>query len=479
LCVKRLACRTEDARGRGALVADATTSLADLAARFTEMGVAVEPLPGGRCLRGKLRVSLAPFTSLEGSRRCESISFATAGATQIKCLEPLPFFFLPLIPLGGCASASDLETRIRAAWAVRERNLRGAAQRFSALGIEAKSEAGGQVLAFSLGHEDAAAAVRVIDAQRAIVPGRGPLAGLRAESPEQRVTRLDSAWRHASDAEIALTHRFERLRQRLANERPPLIVAAHAIPPRAIAASAAQRRARSGRRILLVGPHLGRSAALARQLEQLGYRVRVEFSAHEALDAFRQHSFELVLADTRIGRSEGLELITDLQALPGVENVPVVLVDEHLREPVREAARRVGAAGYLVQPLDPDRVAAGARRILESRARRRFSRLDWRLSVRLDDGRGAFTTSVARLGAFIGADWSAPPEALQRLQIELPELGRVLSVEGERIYQVAAAGTRGAGVGVLFRGFGERDEVAWITYLAELFGSPLTRPSAD
>ena len=263
------------------------------------------------------------------------------------------------------------------------------------------------MIALSLGHDDAHAAVRMLEAQRAILPGRGPLTGLRATSAEQRTTRFDSTWRHASDAEIALTERLESLRERLAHERPPLIVAARSLPPRA-ALSAAQSRPRAGQRLLLVGPHLGRNAALSRRLEQLGFRVRVEFSAHEALGAFQEHSFELVLADAHLGRSEGIELISDLQALPGVERIPVVLVDEHHREQVREAARNVGAAGYLVQPLDGDRVAAGVERILGARARRRFSRLPWRLSVRLSDGRDAFTTSVARLGAFIGTEVFLP-----------------------------------------------------------------------
>ena len=448
--------------------------LAELAARLTELGVAVELLPGGRSLRGRLRVSIEPFGSLEGPRRYESISFSTVGAAQIKCFAPLPFFFLPLIALGGCASAADLEARIRAAWAARERNLRIAAQRLAALGASPALEAGGQVLALSLGHDDAHAAVRMLEAQRAILPGRGPLTGLRASSAEQRTTRFDPSWRHASDAEIALTERLESLRERLSRERPPLIVAARALPAR-VPLSAAQRRPRAGRRLLLVGPHLGRNAALSRRLEQLGFRVRIEFSAHEALGAFQEHSFELVLADAHLGRSEGIELISDLQALPGVERIPVVLVDEHHREQVREAARSVGAAGYLVQPLDGDRVAAGVERILSAQARRRFSRLPWRLSFRLGDGRDAFTTSVARLGAFIGTDWRGPLEEVHRCEIALPELGRVLLVDAERVYKVDIAGATSAGFGVRFRGFGDRDEAAWIEYLAEIFASPLAR----
>ena len=448
--------------------------LAELAARFAEMGVAVESLPGGRSLCGRLRVSSDPFGSLEGPQRYESISFSTVGTAQIKCVAPLPFFFLPLIPLGGCASASDLEVRIRSVWSARERNLRVAAQRLSALGAEPVLEAGGQVLALSLGHDDTLAAVRLLDAQRAILPGRGPLTALRASSPEQRTTRFDPAWRHASDAEIALTDHLEALRQRLALERPPLIVAARSLPPPRLVPSAPQRRPSSGRRVLLVGPHLGRNAALSRRLEQLGFRVRVEFSAHEALDAFREHSFEIVFADAHLGRSEGIELISDLQALPGVERIPLVLVDDHHREQVREAARRVGAAGYLVQPLDGDRVAAGVERILGAQTRRRFSRLPWRLSVQLGDGRSAFTTSVARLGAFIGTDWREPLDELRRCEIALPELGRVLLVEAEGVYRVEIAGLASAGLGIRFRGFGERDEAAWIEYLAQIFASPLT-----
>jgi len=460
-------------------VADAKASLSDLAARFTEMGVPVERLPGGRSLRGQLRLSATPFVSLDGSRRYETLFFSTIGSTQIKCLSPMPFFFLPLIALGGCASAADLEMRVRSAFAARERNLRAAAQRLGQLGIAGAFEAGGQVLAFPLGHDDTRASLRMIDANRVILPGRGPLTSLRASAPEQRSARFDPAWTCASDAEIALTEQLEALRGRLAAERTPLIVPARSLPRRLTTPRSAQPRSRSGRRILLVGPHLGRSAALARRLEQLGFRVRAEFSAHEALEAFHQHSFELVFTDAHLGRSEGLELVSDLRGLPGVENVPVVLVDEHLREPVREAARNVGAAGYIVQPLDAERIAAGVDRILGSRARRRFRRLPWRLSVRLDDGRGAFTTSVARLGAFIGTEWDAPEGAVQRCEIELPEIGRVLAVETEGIYRVEAAGAGAAGVGVLFRGFGERDEAAWITYLAELFASPVGREGTE
>jgi CheY-like chemotaxis protein len=455
-------------------------SPADLTARLIEMGVAVEPLPGGRSLRGRLRISSAPFSTLAGVRRYEQISFSTIGATHIKCLAPLPFFYLPIIALGGCATGAELEQRIREAWAARERTLREAAQKLAAAQIAPRLEVEGQVLAFSLGLDDDAAEGRMIDPRRVIAPGRGPLAGLRAPAPELRFLRFDSTWRHASDVELALTQQLEQLRARFSTEPAPapLIAVASELPTRHEATRIARRGA-PGRRVLLVGPHLGRDAALTGHLRQLGYRVRVEFSAHEALEAFREHSFDLVFADAHLGRSEGIELISDLQAVPGVERVPVVLVDEHLRDPFKEAARRMGAAGYLVHPIDSARVAAGIERLFEARLRRRYRRLPWRLSVRLNGEATAFTTEVARLGAFIGTDWSGPLERLQRCRIQLPELGRELEVETEGVYRVDTAGVAGAGLGLRFRAFSERDEALWIEYLTALFGSAVARGETD
>ncbi len=446
-------------------------SLSDLANRFTEMGVAVEVLAGQRCLRGRLRLSADDFPTLAGARRYESVAFHSVGHTHIKCVAPLPFFHLPLIALGGCGSDAELEARIRQAWTTRERALRTAAHRLAELGLRHELEADAQVIAFPLGMDDAAACARMIDAQRVVLPGRGPLSRLRATAPEQRFARFDPAWRHASDAEIALTHQLEALRYRLEREAPPAAAPPSEGESRRGLTPLLIRPSRGGRRVLLVGPQLGRDAGLATSLKQLGYRVRVEFSAHEALQAFRGQSFDLVFADTHLGRSEGVELIPDLQALPGVERVPVVLVDDQPRERLRAAAKNVGAAGYLVHPIDGARIASGLARILEDRKRRRYARLPWRLSVRLNDNRNAFTTSVGRMGLFVRTELDVALEDLKRLEISLPELGRVLRVDTEGVYRLPAVGTRDAGMGVLFRGFDERDEAAWIDYLAELFAS--------
>ena len=154
----------------------------------------------------------------------------------------------------------------------------------------------------------------------------------------------------------------------------------------------------SGHRVLLVGPLLGRDTELIAGLRRLGHRTRVEYSIQDALDAFASQSFELVLADTHIGRAEGIELVPALAEIPGIERLPVVLVDERSRESVREEARRVGAAGYLAHPVDASRISAGLDRLLLGRGRRRFARLGQRLDVSRDGSDPGFTIAIARLG---------------------------------------------------------------------------------
>jgi hypothetical protein len=62
--------------------------------RLAAMGVEVSLLPGGRCVRGRLRLRPAPFPLLDGPREFQTLLFATVGPTLLKCLEPAALFQL-------------------------------------------------------------------------------------------------------------------------------------------------------------------------------------------------------------------------------------------------------------------------------------------------------------------------------------------------------------------------------------------------
>jgi CheY-like chemotaxis protein len=362
-----------------------------------------------------------------------------------------------------------IEDRVRAAWAAQGRALRDAARALGALGVETRIESGGSALAFPIGVEDREARARCLDAWRVALPSRGPLSGLPLARARERVWTRPSGVETASDVEIAATDQLERLAREA--RRPRLVTAPPAIP---LAPTKPLRAAPigSGHRVLLVGPLLGRDADLLAGLRQLGHRTRIEYSIQDALDAFAEQSFELVLADTHLGRGEGLELVPALADLPGIERLPLILVDERPRESLREAARRVGAAGYLAHPVEASRIAAGLERLLRGRGRRRFVRLGQRLAVDWDGGEPAFTTEVARLGLAVRTLRELRAGAMHRWAIRLAEIGQTIRVEAQTIYRVPAAGVQDPIAGLRIRSFPDRNEALWIDYLTALLGEP-------
>jgi CheY-like chemotaxis protein len=438
-----------------------------LSKRLEDMGIAVETLPGGRCARGRMQLRRAPFPLLTGPETFPQLTFATVGITHIKCLEPEALFQLPMVRIAGCTSADMIEDRVRATWAGHGKELREAGRSLQRMGVETRVESGGSALAFSLGLEDREATARCLDAKHIVLPGRGPLSGLPLPRAKDRIWSRPRT-EGVSDLEIATTNRLEQLAREA--RRPRLATPLVGRP-------ASERPVRrtpvgSGHRVLLVGPLLGRDAELLTGLRQLGHRVRIEYSIQDALDAFVEQSYELVLADTHLGRAEGLELVPALSELPGIERLPLILVDERPRDSVREAARRVGAAGYLSHPVAPDRIAAGLERLLRGRGHRRFMRLGQRLAVDWDGGTPAFTTEVARLGLAVRTLRDLPNGSVNRWAIRLAELGETVRVDAQTIYHVPAAGLQDPMAGLRIRAFPDRNEALWIDYLTALLGEP-------
>jgi two-component system, chemotaxis family, chemotaxis protein CheY len=432
--------------------------------RLAAMGMEAHLLPGGRCVRARMRLWPAPFPLLDGPGEFRELVFATVGATQIKCLEPRALFQLPFVSIAGCTGPEGIEERVRAAWAAHRRTLVDAHRALRALGIRVAAE-NGATLAFPIGVEDREAAARCLDAARLALPSRGPLSGVALARASERVHARPAGAEASSDVEIALTNHLERLAP--GARAPRLLVRALELPaldprpPRA-------KPVGSGHRVLLVGPLLGRDPELVAGLRQLGHRTRIEYSIQDALEAFASQSFELVLADTHIGRAEGIELVPALSELPGIERLPVVLVDERSRESVREAARRVGAAGYLAHPIDPARISAGLERLLRGRGKRRFARLGQRLAAHPEGSEPGVTIAIGRLGLSVRTPRELASGGLQRWTIRLAELGEDVRIDAETIYRIPAAGPEDPTAGLRIRAFPDRNEPLWIDYLTVL-----------
>ena len=443
---------------------DEIRRLQALRRRFEALGLEVGMLPGGRSILVTLPVGAEPFATPQGPRIVRAVRFYTVGYDRIKCVAPRALFHLPLVRIVDCETTTDLEARIRAAWDERQLALGRARRWLEDLGVAIEAPQGAPHWGFALGLEDERARAAVVEPERVILPSRGPLSGLSLASPAERVFAPEGC-RSATDLELAVTARLEELARRRRRPQPR--------PRPSDGADLPAPRSAFRAPVLLVGARLATDRTLHESLRLRGFEVRATPSMAEGLDAFREHSFELVLAEARLDRADGIELIPSIRMLPGIQELPVALLDDHARESRREAARAAGANAYLAGGLDGARLASALVH-LAAIGRRRFTRYKSALSVswRGADSPGVSAT-IGRGGMFVKTACAAP-SANGRYAVHLPESGSTLRVDAELAYRLPdAAGPEGPdGFGLRFRAFQPGDEAAWIDYLARL--APLT-----
>jgi two-component system chemotaxis response regulator CheY len=428
--------------------------------RFREMGLEAGVLPGGRAVVATLPLGPMPFETPEGPRVLRAVRFYTIGHDRIKCMAPRALFHLPPIRVLDCEKATELEARIRETWNQRLALLRDARRWLDRLGVDVDVPQGAPQWCFSLGLDDPRARAAVVEPGKVILPSRGPLSGLALPDPAERVFAPDAGCHSATDLEIAVTVRLEALARRKRETSARRVVEDGADLP-------APRTPR-GMPLLLVGSHLGSASALQESLRLRGFDVVCTTSAAASIEAFRLHSFELVLAETRLDRGDGIELVPALRALPGILDLPVVLFDERPSEHRRSSARAAGASGYLSGPIDAARLAAALAHLASERRRRRFARFERALSVSWPGCENpAVTTEIGRGGCLLRGSTAAP--ARGRFALHLPETGKTLHVEAEVMYRLGELKPGpNAGDGLRFCGFDDGDEPAWIDYLAQL-----------
>ena len=100
-------------------------------------------------------------------------------------------------------------------------------------------------------------------------------------------------------------------------------------------------------------------------LAKEGYRVTV---ARDGLEARRIISDDappaLVTLDFMLPHATGLELLADIRAQAGWENVPVLMLTARSQEKDIALARASGATDYLVKPFKPEELRACIRRLV-------------------------------------------------------------------------------------------------------------------
>ncbi len=436
--------------------------------RLEAMGIECKPMKGERCVIARLRLQSRAFEGLDGPVSIEQVVFSTVGQDRIKCLKPRELFNLPLIRILDCRDSTTIEARIRLAWNRQIEKLRETRSWLESIGAHPSVCDEGTALCLPIEGERRPARAYLLDSEQVILPGQGPLSGVALERPEDRLLRMDRSTRSPVELEIAISSRLEelsRLDRRLNDGRR--------LDDAMTTDGGRVREVREQRtvQLLLVGPRISRDRSVAESLRLRGYDVIGAATPSEGLRVFNRCSPELVMADLQMGRNEGTEFVLDLRQVTGIEEVPVVLLDDGRRENNREAARRVGAAGYVIYPVDVPRIADRLSELVNEPRRRRYTRFSRRLPISVEGAKApCLVTSLGRGGMFVTTDESIATQTLRRCELTFPELAARVACEGEVIYRRGSQGRQRGGIGMRFHQFVNAGEDILIDYLKTISG---------
>lgn len=112
------------------------------------------------------------------------------------------------------------------------------------------------------------------------------------------------------------------------------------------------RRARA--KVLVVDDDVAVLDVLMKSLEELGYAVERALHGADALMAIGSDRPDVVLLDIRMDGLGGVEVLTRIRSLD--PTLPVIMVTGNGDPQLIRQTREIGAYGYLVKPVELDRL---------------------------------------------------------------------------------------------------------------------------
>ncbi|MFW5741386.1 MAG: 7TM diverse intracellular signaling domain-containing protein, partial [Myxococcota bacterium] len=102
-------------------------------------------------------------------------------------------------------------------------------------------------------------------------------------------------------------------------------------------------------------------------LTKRGHMVHVVGNGLEAVQAFDQRSFDLVLMDIQMPVMDGFEAAESIRRKPGLDGIPIIAMTASAMKGDRDRARVSGMDGYVLKPFVEDALYYEIRRVLQAR----------------------------------------------------------------------------------------------------------------
>lgn len=111
----------------------------------------------------------------------------------------------------------------------------------------------------------------------------------------------------------------------------------------------------SSHRILTVDDsRLSRRAFVAKPLREAGYEVFEAENGLEGLEAFEEHTPDIVISDLLMPEMDGFAFVEALQERGA--NCPIIVASADIQETSRQRIDDLGTFGFLNKPFKPDQL---------------------------------------------------------------------------------------------------------------------------
>jgi len=120
-------------------------------------------------------------------------------------------------------------------------------------------------------------------------------------------------------------------------------------------------------RILVVDDEHNARVALRTILSEEGYEIAEAADGEEALALLPGFAPAAILADVRMPRMDGIELVSRIRQELGDMSVPVILISTLGSDQDVRRGLEAGATAYLVKPLSPYRIKRLIEQLLAAR----------------------------------------------------------------------------------------------------------------
>ena len=109
-------------------------------------------------------------------------------------------------------------------------------------------------------------------------------------------------------------------------------------------------------RVLLVDDEVDYTATLGKRLARRGFSVRTVGGGSEALAAFGEEEFDVVLLDMKMAGMDGIRTLQEIKRQHPL--VEVVMLTAHANTDIVISSLAMGAFDYLLKPVNLDKLTA-------------------------------------------------------------------------------------------------------------------------